>query len=504
MERRRCLACAQYLSFSAFSKFQLGEGNLAKCMACMHGVSQAERDERKHAPTAAQTLACRTRNVIRSGAISFDTVLEQGALRSMAIDELSTAKWHRDIPRSYQDDNAPIALGDRGMFRLEAKAAQRALRIIEKWNAARLIDFPVRLHVSQPMRVISAQESERRAASNVANTIATALSGARAQRGPGMPPFENGNPFNPPTEVLVQPRLQRMVKFNSSTGWQGRGEQQAAGAEALAEAEAMEALCHFSYSESGGEILLCGLKGGGGLLSEVVIHSRGQTYGPLDLGADGIRSWFGQHVCNRICKGMARPHDAESIFAPQQQSAVVCPRALPPRVIPPPANAGRGGPRLAHDASACGNVYLDVEAMARERHERQQESSERTLADAKRREKILKAAAADATSNAARAEAEVAAELEWLRRQDGINGITGIIGRQPTTRQRPTTQELIQGRREWPTGSGKWLFEDPQGWMRLEKLEDLMKAPNDGSFFKEPVETDEQALVETGVEREEG
>ena len=31
-----------------------------------------------------------------------------------------------------------------------------------------------------------------------------------------------------------------------------------------------------------------------------------------------------------------------------------------------------------------------------------------------------------------------------------------------------------------------------------------MKAPNDGSFFKEPVETDEQAPVETGVEREEG
>ena len=182
---------------------------------------------------------------------------------------------------------------------------------------------------------------------------------------------------------------------------------------------------------------------------------------------------------------MATPQDAEAIFPVQRGSQVVQSRGLPPRVLPPPRT--ELGPRLATD-----DFFVDVASVERERSEREIEAQAREGAEASRRAASARDLAKQATAAAARAEAEAAAELERLERMNGINGITGIIGRVPTTRQRPTAQELIQGRREWPRGSGKWVFEDPQGWRGLTKLEDLMKAPNDGSFYTEPAETEEE------------
>ncbi|TRX89899.1 hypothetical protein FHL15_009171 [Xylaria flabelliformis] len=98
--------------------------------------------------------------------------------------------------------------------------------------------------------------------------------------------------------ALVEPMIQNFEKFNSNTGW--------ASITGGVWSEAMQALSHFSYHNSGGQILLCDLQGGsyqdGYILSDPVIMSPLQTYGPTDLGPDGIRSFFHRHRCGRFCK----------------------------------------------------------------------------------------------------------------------------------------------------------------------------------------------------------
>ena len=87
----------------------------------------------------------------------------------------------------------------------------------------------------------------------------------------------------------------------------------------------------------------------------------------------------------------------------------------------------------------------------------------------------------------ARAEAQAAARRAARKESfNGINGITGIIGRQPTTQPRRTVHEL--------------LVRKPQGWKELEPIEAQMAAPNDGTFFVEPkvVESEGEPKVDEG------
>jgi hypothetical protein len=53
---------------------------------------------------------------------------------------------------------------------------------------------------------------------------------------------------------LVEPMIENFEKFNSNTGW--------ADMTGGASSEAMQALSHFSYHNSGGQFLLCDLQGG--------------------------------------------------------------------------------------------------------------------------------------------------------------------------------------------------------------------------------------------------
>ncbi|CZS93374.1 uncharacterized protein RAG0_03704 [Rhynchosporium agropyri] len=72
-----------------------------------------------------------------------------------------------------------------------------------------------------------------------------------------------------------------------------------------ASGDVMQALSHFSYHVSYGQLLLCDLQGGvyqnGFILSDPVIISPTQNYGPLDLGIDGINSFFFRHRCGFFC-----------------------------------------------------------------------------------------------------------------------------------------------------------------------------------------------------------
>ncbi|KAI8944606.1 kinase-like domain-containing protein [Xylaria longipes] len=115
---------------------------------------------------------------------------------------------------------------------------------------------------------------------------------------------------------LVEPMIENFEKFNSNTGW--------ASITGGVWSEAMQALSHFSYHNSGGQLLLCDLQGGsyqnGYILSDPVIMSQTQTYGPTDLGPNGIRSFFHRHRCGSFCKNeWQRPRYQNTPLLPMRQ-----------------------------------------------------------------------------------------------------------------------------------------------------------------------------------------
>ena len=71
---------------------------------------------------------------------------------------------------------------------------------------------------------------------------------------------------------------------------------------------------HFSYEYSAGKKLVCDLQGvwnadDGFVLTDPVIHyvsSIGRTHrnGATDKGIEGVKKFFGTHVCNSLCKKM--------------------------------------------------------------------------------------------------------------------------------------------------------------------------------------------------------
>jgi hypothetical protein len=68
----------------------------------------------------------------------------------------------------------------------------------------------------------------------------------------------------------------------------------------------MQALSHFSYHVTNGELLYCDAQGGitteGIVFTDPVIMSRTQEYGPTDLGINRISNFFAHHTCNKFCK----------------------------------------------------------------------------------------------------------------------------------------------------------------------------------------------------------
>jgi len=107
-------------------------------------------------------------------------------------------------------------------------------------------------------------------------------------------------------KMLVEPMIKgEYFTFNSNTGY------------AATDCEAMQALSHFSFHQSGGEFLLCDLQGGRYsncyILTDPVILSKGKQFGPTDLGEKGINNFMAHHKCTRFCNPKwslpAKPED---------------------------------------------------------------------------------------------------------------------------------------------------------------------------------------------------
>lgn len=90
----------------------------------------------------------------------------------------------------------------------------------------------------------------------------------------------------------------------------------------------MQSISHFSYHASGGNSLLCDLQGGiysnGVVLTDPVVMSRKQLYGPTDLGSGGIETFFARHVCNQYCRGAwSKPRQPHAHFEEKKGTSMM-------------------------------------------------------------------------------------------------------------------------------------------------------------------------------------
>jgi hypothetical protein len=123
-------------------------------------------------------------------------------------------------------------------------------------------------------------------------------------------------------KTLVEPMISNFEKFNSNTGWTPR--------ESSSWIDVMQALSHYSYHSTNRRLLFCDLQGGvykdGFIITDPVIMSATQEYGPTDLGAAGISTFFARHKCNKYCNSKWMiPHDKRVYFDVQKGSAMVLP-----------------------------------------------------------------------------------------------------------------------------------------------------------------------------------
>lgn len=93
-------------------------------------------------------------------------------------------------------------------------------------------------------------------------------------------------------------------KFNSNSGWSSGN------------ATLPDAFSHWTWVETGGDMLVCDLQGHRGrpggpkyagreeyyyLLTDPAIISKDQRFGMTDLGSVGISNFFAHHECNSLC-----------------------------------------------------------------------------------------------------------------------------------------------------------------------------------------------------------
>jgi hypothetical protein len=124
---------------------------------------------------------------------------------------------------------------------------------------------------------------------------------------------------------LIEPFIANFEKFNSNTGWTPDHTNKWI--------EIMQALSHYSYHISNAQILLCDLQGGvrtsrdptkrGFIVTDPVIMSNSRDYGPSDLGAEGISTFFARHSCTQYCGiQWSRPRDTRTYFKMQRGSSM--------------------------------------------------------------------------------------------------------------------------------------------------------------------------------------
>lgn len=331
--RKQCLACCNMHEQADFSTFQWDRGRLAKCRWCVRGVQQP----RSLHPSAQFGAA------VKATVTSVDAPFAQGALRWIARAEYSgsgepcAVTWYRGIRRSFQDDGLPRQtghlVGGRSLFDVDMRISHCALKLVTQFNAANVIgERAIRVNMPEVLEVAAADGRQRNC--------------WQTQAGGPTPTSDMAG-----MHVLVWPWLSGWCKLNSNTGWESPEQPRWAAA-----------LSHFSYLASGGECLLCNLKGtmdaSGGCISDPAIHSRGRTYGPLDLGVDGIRNFFAHHKCNELCAQWPKPDAVEVLFPVSRDACVYISNGLPRAALQTPSRPRQSPAPEVAMLAACEGTQL--------------------------------------------------------------------------------------------------------------------------------------------------
>ena len=118
--------------------------------------------------------------------------------------------------------------------------------------------------------------------------------------------------------VLIESFLGKNFQhWNSNSGWADNKSKWG---------RIMQALSHYSYDVSRGNLLVCDLQGamardGYPVISNPVVCSRDERYGLSDLGATGIHNFFAHHKCNEYCSPRwIQPRKIVKCFAPKRST----------------------------------------------------------------------------------------------------------------------------------------------------------------------------------------
>ena len=197
-------------------------------------------------------------------AITHDKPFSEGACR-YAYHALYT-KFHSYQPhgkRAVVKKLKDFTCWQRENWDQELKLAAKAKDLVDLWNTTKSIGKRYVIHVPEVVRI--------------------ALSSGI------------GGDFSEGEWITVEPYIEgNYEKWNSNSGWFGD------------EKISVHAFCHWTYHESGGNLLLCDAQGvrnaDSYAITDPAICSlvKGQ-YGMTDCGEPAIAQWFRGHKCNRYC-----------------------------------------------------------------------------------------------------------------------------------------------------------------------------------------------------------
>ena len=93
-----------------------------------------------------------------------------------------------------------------------------------------------------------------------------------------------------------------------------------------AESKSLPAFMHWSWVHTGGELMVADLQGvwkqDGFVLTDPVIMSLNNSYGPTDTGAEGMVMFFYKHKCNSFCQHLPKPATSDFVsYVPRYQLA---------------------------------------------------------------------------------------------------------------------------------------------------------------------------------------
>jgi len=79
-------------------------------------------------------------------------------------------------------------------------------------------------------------------------------------------------------------------------------------------ANVVAAFSHFTFDQTEGAELCVDIQGVGIMWTDPQLHSTDKTFGPADLGLDGMRRFFRSHRCTDLCRELGLRHvDSESL-----------------------------------------------------------------------------------------------------------------------------------------------------------------------------------------------